>query len=148
VLSTTVTSQRGQFKAGTLAGCDAADWIAAWAAACGFAAETTLAMRLCVEELVTNVVMHGLRGDLANHSIELIAEAEQDRARIVMIDDGKSFDITRAEDPGRQCSIDVATIGGRGIRLIRAYATHVDWQRIDGRNRTGLTFRISATQDT
>jgi anti-sigma regulatory factor (Ser/Thr protein kinase) len=140
--------QRRRFTASNLVGADAADWIATWATARGFDAETTLAMRLCTEELVTNVVLHGLDGNLAGRSIELTADAERDRARIVMVDDGRAFDIASADDPGRQGRIDVATIGGRGIRLIRFYAASVDWQRIDNRNRTTLTFKTSTARDT
>jgi serine/threonine-protein kinase RsbW len=135
--------QSEKFAASKFAGCDVADWLSDWAKRCGLDSETEFAMRLCAEELVTNVVMHGLGGDPGGHSIEVMAEAEPDRARIVIVDDGIAFNSATAADPGRQGSIEQATIGGRGIRLIRAHAAGIEWERIADRNQTTLTFNVS-----
>ena len=128
--------------AGPYACCDAADWVAAWARASGYDDDAQLAMRLCVEELVTNLVMHGLGGDGHDHIVDLSAAAEPGWARVTMIDDGPPFDIAAAVEPGRQDSIEAATVGGRGIRLMRGFAERLEWRHSDGRNHTTLVFRI------
>ena len=127
--------------AGPYACCDAADWVVAWARALGFDDDIQLAMRLCVEELVTNLVMHGHGGDAHGHIIDLAASAEPGWARVTMIDDGPSFDVAAAAEPGRQDSIAAATIGGRGIRLMRGFAERLEWHYRDGRNHTTLVFK-------
>ena len=99
-------------------------------------------MRLCVEEMVTNLTMHGLVGAPRDHLVDLSVSVQPGEARVTMVDDGMEFDITAAADPGRQGTIESATIGGRGIRLIRAFATKLEWRRLDGRNHTTLVFKV------
>ncbi len=124
-----------------------ADWLSFWAANCGLDEEATFAIRLCAEEFVTNLVMHGLKDDPAEHTIQVVADTEPDRARIVIFDDGVPFNAAIAIDPGREGTIELATVGGRGIRLIRAYAASVAWDRIDNRNQTTFTFKTSKALD-
>ena len=124
-----------------------ADWLSLWAANCGLDDEATFAIRLCAEEFVTNLVMHGLKDDPEGHTIEVVADTEPNQARIVIVDDGVAFNAATAMDPGREGTIELATVGGRGIRLIRAYASSVAWDRIDGRNQTTFTFKTSKAPD-
>jgi anti-sigma regulatory factor (Ser/Thr protein kinase) len=123
------------------AGGDAADWIGRWAAARQFSREPAYAMRLCVEEFVTNLITHGLKGELTGHMIALAATAKPGEVWVEITDDGAAFDIERAADPGREGTIEEATIGGRGIRLIRRFADRVEWRRLGDRNHTTLIFR-------
>jgi anti-sigma regulatory factor (Ser/Thr protein kinase) len=142
-----VVLRRGQFAANKFVGCDVADWVNEWSTACGFDDETNFAMRLCVEELATNIIMHGLGNDLAGHTIEVTLDAEHGRPRIVMLDDGIAFDTAAAIDLGREGTIESATFGGRGIRLVRALSERIEWQRVDGRNQTTLVFKTAKAQD-
>jgi len=136
-----------RLQATAYANCDAADWIENWAAARGFGDETKFAMRLCVDELVTNLITYGVGKNSSDQFIELSASAEPDRARVVVIDDGIAFDVANAVDPGKEGSIEQATVGGRGIRLMRSFAERLEWRRVDGRNETTLTFKTAAAPD-
>ncbi len=143
-----MTPARTRIKAAAYANCDAADWIEAWATAGGFDDDAKFAMRLCVDELVTNLMTHGLPDGRLDRSFELIADGDQGKARVMMIDDGIAFDVTGASDPGREDTIEAATVGGRGIRLIRAFAERLEWRRIDGRNETTLVFKTAKAPGT
>jgi len=126
------------------AGCAAADWVAAWARDQGFGEDILLAMRLCVEELVTNLVMHGLTDRPPGQCFGLAATAEPGWARVTLIDDGARFDVSAVAEPGRQDSLEAARIGGRGIRLMRGFTERLEWRWVDGRNHTTLVFKTSS----
>jgi len=138
-----VEAAHARFQADRYANCDAADWIERWAAASGFDDRTKFAMRLCVDELVTNAIAHGIPANAPDRTIEIAAAAADGQARIVVSDSGVPFDITTSADPGREGTIENATIGGRGIRLIRSFAEKLEWRRVDGRNETTLVFRTA-----
>ena len=125
------------------AGCAAADWVAAWALGQGLGEDILLAMRLCVEELVTNLVMHGLTDRPPGQCFDLAAAAEPGWARVTLIDNGTRFDISAAAEPGRQDSVEAASIGGRGIRLMRGFTEKLEWRWQDGHNHTTLVFKTS-----
>ena len=122
------------------ASCDAAEWIAAWAAGHGFDDDAQFAMRLCIEELVTNWVHHGLVQAPQDHLVHLKAWTIPEGAVVDILDDGKPFDIATAPEPEHKPSIEEASIGGRGIRLMRAFSHHIDWKNEKGGNHTTFTF--------
>jgi anti-sigma regulatory factor (Ser/Thr protein kinase) len=128
--------------------CDAADWIAAWAVEHGLSHDTQFAMRLCVEELVANWANHGLTREPPGHSVELTARATTDGAAVDIVDDGIPFDITTARDPGREGSVTDASIGGRGIRMMRAFAHSMCWHGVKCGNRTTFTFTDGTARTT
>lgn len=125
-------------------GCDAADWIVAWAAQHGLDDDAQFAMRLCVEELVTNWVHHGLIRSPAQHSMELTARRDDTGTVVDIIDDGQPFDVAAARDPGQEGNINDATLGGRGIRLMRAFSRSMAWQLHKDGNHTTFTFAVTA----
>ncbi len=118
----------------------AAEWIAAWAGAHGLESDTAFAMRLCVEEAVTNIVSYAYDDDPGRHRVVVTAAADAGGARVTVVDDGRPFDPAAAREPGREDSIQTATIGGRGIRLMRRFSQGLAHSRADGRNTLSLSF--------
>jgi anti-sigma regulatory factor (Ser/Thr protein kinase) len=85
--------------------------------------------RVCVSELATNVVEHG-HGQSPTDSIRLELRHKPPALEIEISDPSAAFDPVTAppvED-------DEDRIGGRGLRLVRAYAHSLSYRRVRDRN--------------
>lgn len=112
--------------------CDAA---VAWATARGADAATEYALRLVVEELLSNVAKYaGARGD-----VELRVEADRDAFVVVVCDDGTPFDPTAAPPPADHTSLATAPVGGLGLQMVRSVARAFTYRRTAGRNEVAVT---------
>ena len=115
-----------------------APWIESWAQD-GVSSDTSLAVQLCVEEVVANVIMYGApEGSSLEISVELECVAGILVARIE--DDGREFDPTQAPPPVMASSLQEAKPGNLGIHLVRGFANGMDYERRDGRNQLRLRF--------
>ena len=95
-------------------------------------------LAIIVEELVTNLYDHGgLEADDV-FEIELCATATQ--ISIIITDGGTAFDPGVAE----LSSAVPARGGGAGLKLLRDWATHIEYRTIAGRNRLALALPRSA----
>jgi len=113
---------------------EAGDWLAAWLAPRSAPADLAFAMRLCLEEALANIVMHGGRDESAAISASL---AERKGAFILSVsDDGVPFDPVTAETPKD------ADVGGNGLILLRRYASAMRYERETDRNRLTLVFSL------
>lgn len=119
---------------------DAGDWLAVWLAPRAVPAGMAFAMRLCLEEALANIAMHGNPdGDVA-----IGASLAEEPGRLVLSirDNGHPFDPVTAELPqGRD-------IGGNGLLLLRRYCADIDYRRAEGRNELVLRFTLPAGSPT
>lgn len=106
---------------------------------------TKFALTLCLDEALTNIVMHGKHPD--NTPARLILRAQQDPTDVVLTitDDGPAFDPTRAQSPELALSVEQAGIGGHGMRLMRHYLKDIHYCRTDGFNQLTLTAPLDAS---
>jgi anti-sigma regulatory factor (Ser/Thr protein kinase) len=118
----------------------AGDWLSAQGASLGLDAKTLAAMRLCLEEALANVVTHAY-ADHDGHAITLILTAAAHEITLCIEDDGLPFDPTSAPEPANNDGIENATIGGRGLTLIRNYAHRLGYTRQDGANCFVMGFK-------
>jgi serine/threonine-protein kinase RsbW len=86
-------------------------------------------LAIVVEELVTNLYDHGGLTDADEFEVELILNSADVIATIT--DPGQPFDARRFEDDARLPDRG----GGAGLRLVRSWASTIDYRRVDGRNR-------------
>ena len=95
------------------------------------------AARLCVivEELVTNLLEHGA----SRAPIGLALERSATAVRIVIDDGCQPFDPRSADD----ATVVPARGGGAGLRLVRAWAEILGYDRVAGRNRLELLFPLA-----
>ncbi|MCA9244275.1 MAG: ATP-binding protein [Phycisphaerales bacterium] len=90
----------------------------------GFRDEIIFGVKLALEEALTNAVKHGNRGDASKH-ITVSYAVTPERAVIMVADEGPGFapdcvpDPTLDENLERPC--------GRGLMLMRAYMTRVEY---------------------
>jgi anti-sigma regulatory factor (Ser/Thr protein kinase) len=101
----------------------------------------TLAHRidLCLTEIVTNVVDYGY-ADGREGAVAVYFWGESDRVVFRIEDEGVPFDPTAFVPPELPHSLTEATIGGRGIRLVRHYANEVHYRRNAQTNQLTLVF--------
>lgn len=98
-------------------------------------------MRLCLEEVVTNIVRYAFDG-IPEPVLTVGIEAAPGMLKAVVVDNGAAFDPLGqrlAPPPG---DIGSAPIGGVGIRLLRATASGLHYERIGARNRLTITCRL------
>lgn len=95
--------------------------------------EARYAVRLVLEELLSNVIRHGCR-DGAPHEIAVSLRAPTGAVELEIVDDASAFDPLSA--PPLDVSLPLAErrTGGMGIHLVRSTAREVRYQRISGRN--------------
>ena len=115
-------------------------WVAMLAAR--FQLPPALAHRfdLCVTELVTNAIDYGY-ADGRRGTVKVRFWFQPDQIIIRIDDDGTPFDPTSHVLPYLPRSLAEATIGGRGIRLVRHHADEIRYQRAAGLNQVTLVFR-------
>lgn len=113
-------------------------WVDAFVA--GAPERAAFALRLCLEEAFMNVVLHGY-GEESPGAVELAAWHEEGRLMARMVDWASAFDPTTAPLPQPAESLAEAALGGRGLRLMRRFASAMAYERAEGQNR--LTMGIA-----
>ena len=98
-------------------------------------------VEVCLEEALANLILHG-RPTEGEKAIELAVEADAGGARIEITDHCAPFDLVAVEDKVR-VGADAFTEGGRGIGLIKAFASELAYASDDGGNHLTMTFRPS-----
>lgn len=99
------------------------------------------AVRLCLEEAVMNVILHGY-GPGQPGAIEIALWSDGDEVLARVTDRAAPFDPTQPRPSGpRRADLADGPIGGRGLGLIRRYASRTGYARHgDGRNELTLGF--------
>jgi anti-sigma regulatory factor (Ser/Thr protein kinase) len=98
------------------------------------------AVRLCLEEAMTNVVFHAYADGAPAGPLAVTFEDMQDQIRFTVIDAGRPFDPVAAEAGPMAGTIEDVPVGGQGLNLIRSFAAGIGYERRDGQNRLRLTF--------
>jgi len=113
---------------------EAGDWLAEWLAPRRLPTDLAFALRLCLEEVLANIVMHSAT-ELRPNILASLAEWPGGLT-LTISDDGIAFDPVNAKSPKS------AEIGGNGLILLRRYSSAMDYQREAGRNRLTLSFSL------
>ena len=102
-------------------------------------------LTLIVEELFTNTVNHGHRGD-SDASVSVTFEEIDGDVQLIYEDSAPAFNPLAA---GQRTDIDSTIkerrVGGLGIFITIGLTENVDYSYVDGRNR--ICLRLSATDD-
>jgi anti-sigma regulatory factor (Ser/Thr protein kinase) len=110
----------------------------------GLSTEIAFALNLAIEELVTNVILHGYE-DAAEHTIVVALSVEAGTVVVEMEDDGRSFDSAQA--PAVDLSLDPQQrrIGGLGLHFVRSTMDEVTYHRRGNRNHLLMKKRVGET---
>lgn len=90
----------------------------------GFAESAQFAIKLGLEEAIVNAIKHGNQFDPAKR-VFVEAEISPQLARITVEDEGVGFE--RQSVPNPLCDENLDKCSGRGILLIEAYMSDVQW---------------------
>jgi anti-sigma regulatory factor (Ser/Thr protein kinase) len=105
---------------------------------------THTALNLVIEELVTNVFMHGAGPEGATVQVHAAAEGETVRGEIR--DDGRPFDPLSRESPEIDLALEDREIGGLGIHMVRSMASELSYAREGNENVMRFKLEIRRAQ--
>jgi serine/threonine-protein kinase RsbW len=95
-------------------------------------------MRLALEEAIVNAIKHGNGMDPAKY-VKVCCEIDAGRAVVVIEDEGTGFSPTDVPDPTTEENLEKP--GGRGIMLMKAFMTNVEY------NKKGNRVRLEKVRD-
>lgn len=124
---------------------DALDQALAWLDHTGqqrqWPARTQFRLRLCLEEILTNLAMHGVKRT-AMPRVELRLQQTGNQLTLAIRDNGIAFDPTSQPKPQAEADLDTAEPGGQGLRLLHHYIEEMHYERHDGWNLLELVTRL------
>jgi anti-sigma regulatory factor (Ser/Thr protein kinase) len=109
-------------------------WLAELFAAHRVSDAAAQAAKLCLNEIVANVILYG-----EARRIAVTVEPEGAALRILVEDDGIAFDPLSAPEAVPMAGLEDARIGGFGIKLFRESSRAASYVRSDGMNRLSFT---------
>lgn len=115
-------------------------WLSELATDYDISGETRFAIELCLEEVLSNVVRHGYRGELG-HAMTIDCSIDDGRVVFVVEDHAPPFEPTEPGEAEIQ-HLNTITPGGQGIRLLYRFAGSVKYERLPGGNRMTLGFAL------
>lgn len=83
-------------------------------------------VRLALEEAIVNAIKHG-NGMDPDKSLQIEVDVDEQRALVHVQDEGRGFDPDDVPDPTAEENLERP--GGRGIMLMRAFMTSVEYNR-------------------
>lgn len=114
----------------------AANTIVGAAEQLGYPRAACFALRMAIEEAVSNAFRHGHRDLHPDADIALAWEISPERITIVVEDQGPGFDPDALPDPTAEENIEKPS--GRGLLLIRAYMSSINFNEVG--NRVTMVF--------
>ena len=90
----------------------------------GYSEETIFAIRLALDEALSNAVRHGNDND-PSKTVQVEYAVDCDQLRVVIEDEGHGFDPEALPDPTAEENLNRPH--GRGVMLMRAYMSDVDF---------------------
>jgi serine/threonine-protein kinase RsbW len=103
------------------------DRIVRAAEAYGYAEESVFALRLSLEEALTNAIRHGNAQDV-NKKVAIRYQVNREQVEVFVADEGRGFDPVSVPDPTTPEHLEIPS--GRGIMLMRAYMNVVEYNRV------------------
>lgn len=133
-----IASRTFAIEAGEIAAVD--DWIETIGGRWALPRQTVLRARLCIAELATNLLEHA--APRASDRVSVTLRQLDDGIGVDMVDSCAPFDLRQVPETLEASSIEQALPGGRGVRLVRAFARSLSYRSSDGRNH--VSFEIAA----
>ena len=107
-------------------------------AAAALDAQDGLRVRLIVEELFTNTIMHG-HGQDSDQPVILTITAREGQVAITYEDTAPPHDpFSAVRAPDESATVEQRPAGGLGVVLIAHMARHIEYSYAQGRNRISL----------
>nr|MBF0681797.1 ATP-binding protein [Pseudomonas sp.] len=115
----------------------------------GWPSRLQFTLTLSVDEALANIISHAFaKGGTSNASpyVSLRHRVDAHGVHIEIRDNGMAFDPTNISPASCPTSVETASIGGHGIRLMRHYLKALSYARQDDENRLTLTAELPAAE--
>jgi len=113
-------------------------WVSQVSSTADLSEDTRFGIELCMEEALANLVMHGQAPD-GQKDIAIVFSVDGSRATVQILDRCAPYDVMNADLP-QPGQFDDSSEGGRGLRLLRSFATEMSYETCDGRNVLTMVF--------
>lgn len=118
------------------------DFLAHHSEKAGLDKKKAVKLRLAVDEIVTNTILHGYEEQGLKGNVTLKAQLKPETLTIVTEDTAPPFDPrTLAKPESLDQSVEERPIGGLGVYLMLKSIDHYEYAHVDGKNRN--TFVIN-----
>jgi serine/threonine-protein kinase RsbW len=106
-------------------------------------AKTTYALNLSLDEIFTNIVSYGYKGD-SSKNVEIELEKSNDEIVTTISDTAPRFNpLIDAKSPDTDANLDDREIGGLGIFFIRKNMNKVSYKYENGKNQLSMARKIA-----
>lgn len=105
--------------------------------------ETVFKISLSIDELITNIVLHGTDSEPQAHEIVLHLRISDGEVEARIEDDGRAFNPLELPVPDIEAPLSHRPLGGMGIHLVRTLMDQIHYRRIGQRNVLTLTKRVA-----
>lgn len=93
----------------------------------GFTEKAIYSLQLAADEAASNIIEHAYQG-VANASLQITCDMQDDELIITMRDSGKPFDPSNVKQPNLKADLSKRQIGGLGIYLMRKLMDEVRYE--------------------
>ena len=120
-------------------------WIEELASRYAISANVQLAMNLCLEEVVSNVIRHGY-GSRSDRFVAIRFSMPKEGYFVCLVeDDAPRFDPLTAAGLPILSAGEKPRVGGQGIRLLRQFADELEYEPLATGNRLRMGFSAAGT---
>jgi anti-sigma regulatory factor (Ser/Thr protein kinase) len=111
-------------------------YVIAAATAAGLDKKTSYRLRLAVDEIATNIIVHGYEEAEREGSLEVQADINEQDLTILIEDTGVPYDPTQKQPPtDLDLPLEERQIGGLGVYLATQDVDKFSYERVGNRNR-------------
>ena len=103
------------------------DFVAQVAREGGFTEKAIYSLQLAADEAASNIIEHAYQG-VANASLQITCDMQDDELIITMRDSGKPFDPSNVKQPNLKADLSKRQIGGLGVYLMRKLMDEVRYE--------------------
>jgi len=121
-----------------------AEFVMAAAAAAGLDKRASYRLRLAVDEIATNIIVHGYVEAGLQGALELCADSDERTLTLSIEDTGVAFDPRQAAVPETDLPLEQRPIGGLGVYLAMRSVDEFLYERVGDRNRTIFKLHLSS----
>lgn len=93
----------------------------------GFTEKAIYSLQLAADEAASNIIEHAYQG-VANASLQITCDMQDDELIITMRDTGKPFDPSNVKQPNLKADLSKRQIGGLGVYLMRKLMDEVRYE--------------------
>jgi len=113
-----------------------ADYVMAAAASAGLDKRASYHLRLAVDEIATNIIVHGHEDAGLQGTLEIRAEVDERILTVSIEDSGVTYDPCQTPPPDTSLPIEERPIGGLGVYLALKNVDEFLYEHVGDRNRS------------